>query len=100
MIADYWMNKKKTGRDLSLFATNHKARRDYEIIETFEAGIQLLGTEIKSIRQRRVSIDDSFARRDWAWKESFDIDAMTKDMILNLKKKNPSGKSELVSDLS
>ena len=33
-------------------------------------------------------------------KENFDIDAMTKDMILNLKKKNLSDKSELVSDLS
>jgi SsrA-binding protein len=47
-----------------LFATNHKAGRDYEILDTFEAGIVLKGTEIKSIRQRRVSIDDSFARID------------------------------------
>ncbi|MBI4597780.1 MAG: SsrA-binding protein SmpB [Candidatus Omnitrophica bacterium] len=47
-----------------VFATNHKARRDYDIVETFEAGIALRGTEIKSIRQHRVSIDDSFARVD------------------------------------
>ena len=46
------------------FATNHKARRDYEILETFETGIELKGTEIKSIRQHRVSLDDSFARID------------------------------------
>jgi SsrA-binding protein len=46
------------------FATNHKARRDYDIIETHEAGIELVGTEIKSIRNHRVSIDDSFARVD------------------------------------
>lgn len=46
------------------------------------------------------SIDDSFARNDWGWKENFDIDAMAKDMILNLKKKNKSGKSELLIDLS
>jgi len=46
------------------FATNHKARRDYEILETFETGIELKGTEIKSIRQHRVSLDDSFARVD------------------------------------
>ncbi len=46
------------------FSTNHKARRDYDILETFEAGIELKGTEIKSIRQRRASIDDSFARID------------------------------------
>ena len=47
-----------------VFATNHKARRDYDILESFETGIELRGTEIKSIRQRHVSIDDSFARID------------------------------------
>ena len=46
------------------FATNHKARRDYDILETFETGIALQGTEIKSIRQHHVSLDDSFARID------------------------------------
>ena len=46
------------------FATNHKARRDYDILESFETGIELRGTEIKSIRQHRVTIDDSFARID------------------------------------
>lgn len=44
------------------FATNRKARRDYTIIETYEAGLVLSGTEIKSIRQRNVSLNDSFAR--------------------------------------
>ena len=48
----------------TVFATNHKARRDYDILETQEAGLALVGTEVKSIRQRRVSIDDSFARID------------------------------------
>ena len=48
----------------AVFATNHKARRDYEILETFETGIELAGTEVKSIRQRRASLDDSFARID------------------------------------
>lgn len=45
-------------------ATNHKARRDYDILETYEAGLELKGTEIKSIRQHRVTLDDSFARID------------------------------------
>ena len=45
-----------------VFATNHKAGRDYELLERYEAGLELKGTEIKSIRQRRVSLDDSFAR--------------------------------------
>jgi len=41
---------------------NHKARRDYFIAETFEAGIELKGTEVKSLRASRASIDDAFAR--------------------------------------
>ena len=53
----------KKGAD-TVFATNHKAGRDYEILQTFETGIALKGTEIKSIRQHRVSIDDAFARID------------------------------------
>ena len=47
-----------------VFATNRKARRDYDILESFEVGIELKGTEVKSIRQHRVSLDDSFARID------------------------------------
>jgi SsrA-binding protein len=41
---------------------NHKARRDYLITETFEAGIELKGTEVKSLRNARASIDEAFAR--------------------------------------
>ncbi len=51
-------------KETFLFATNHKAGRDYETLERFEAGIELKGTEINSIRLHRVSIDDSFARID------------------------------------
>lgn len=51
-------------RSTDTFTTNHKARRDYDILESCEAGIELKGTEIKSIRHHRVSIDDSFARVD------------------------------------
>ncbi len=56
--------EKKEKADDPVFATNRKARRDYEILETYEAGLELKGTEIKSIRRRNVSIDDSFARID------------------------------------
>jgi SsrA-binding protein len=41
---------------------NHKARRDYFIGDTYEAGIELKGTEVKSLRAARASIDDAFAR--------------------------------------
>jgi len=46
----------------NLIAQNRKARHDYSVMETFEAGIVLQGTEIKSIRQRRVNLKDGFAR--------------------------------------
>lgn len=42
-------------------AKNKKARRDYHITEVFEAGIELKGTEVKSIRAGKVNIGDSFA---------------------------------------
>ena len=42
--------------------TNSKARRDYHILETFEAGIALRGTEVKSLRAGFGQIADSFAR--------------------------------------
>ncbi len=42
--------------------TNAKARRDYTILETFEAGIALRGTEVKALRAGKAQISDSFAR--------------------------------------
>jgi SsrA-binding protein len=44
-----------------LIATNRKARHDYTILKTYEAGIALLGTEVKSLRSGRVSLRDAFA---------------------------------------
>ena len=41
--------------------TNHKGRRDYHILETFEAGIVLHGTEVKSLRAGKGQITDAFA---------------------------------------
>lgn len=45
-----------------VIATNRKAKRDYYILETIEAGIVLKGNEVKSVRNRSVNIKDSFAR--------------------------------------
>lgn len=45
---------------MKLISQNKKARHDYFIEETIEAGIQLLGSEIKSIRLGKVSINDAF----------------------------------------
>jgi SsrA-binding protein len=41
-------------------ASNRRARHDYEVLETVEAGIQLSGTEVKSVRSGRVQLKDSF----------------------------------------
>lgn len=45
-------------------ASNRKARRNYEILDTIEAGIVLRGSEVKSIREGQVQIGDAFARLD------------------------------------
>ncbi len=42
-------------------ATNRKARHDYEILETYEAGLVLRGTEVKSLREGKVNFKDSYA---------------------------------------
>lgn len=44
--------------------TNSKARRDYHVLETFEAGLVLRGTEVKSLRAGKGQIADAFARVD------------------------------------
>lgn len=45
-------------------AENRKARHDYFVLETFEAGIELVGTEVKSIRQGTVNLKDSWCTID------------------------------------
>lgn len=47
-----------------VIADNRKAFHEYHILETFEAGIALLGTEVKAIREGRVNLRDSYARVD------------------------------------
>jgi SsrA-binding protein len=52
-----------------LIATNRKARHEYEILETYEAGLALKGTEVKSLREGQVNFKDSYAAisREEAW---------------------------------
>ena len=59
--------------------TNAKARRDYHILETFEAGIALKGTEVKALRAGKAQIADAFARieKDEAWLYNAHIDEYT-----------------------
>jgi SsrA-binding protein len=56
---------KNDGEDsIQPIADNRKAFHDYHILETFEAGIALLGTEVKGIREGQANLRDSFARVD------------------------------------
>ena len=48
--------------DRRLIAENRKARHDYHVLDTWEAGVVLLGTEVKAIREGRVNLRDSYAR--------------------------------------
>jgi len=45
-----------------IIATNRKALRDYIVLEAMECGIELKGSEVKSLRQGKISLNDSFAR--------------------------------------
>jgi len=45
-----------------IIATNRKAYRDYSVIESIECGIELKGSEVKSIRAGKINLEDSFAR--------------------------------------
>lgn len=57
------------GTDTTVLAQNKKARHDYSIVDTIEAGIVLTGTEIKSVRAARIQLKDGFAqiKRGEAW---------------------------------
>src|SRR5699024_4419470 len=69
---------KKSGRgkpareDRQVIATNRKARHNYNIKDTYEAGIALMGTEVKSLRDGHASIVDGFAMvsGDGIWLEN------------------------------
>src|ERR687896_2567399 len=71
------MTADKTDREKAqrLIAENRKARHDYHILDTWEAGVALLGTEVKAIREGRVNLRDSYARvdRGEVWLENVHI---------------------------
>jgi SsrA-binding protein len=61
--------------DRKVVASNRKARYDYEILDTFEAGMALVGSEVKSLRAGQVQLKDGFASiyQGEAWLESVHI---------------------------
>jgi len=61
--------------DRKIVARNRRARHDYEILDTYEAGIQLTGSEVKSLRAGQVQLKDAYAvaRRGELWLENAHI---------------------------
>jgi SsrA-binding protein len=62
MAAQAASSNRESGR--KFIAQNRKARHDYAVIDTFEAGVMLTGTEVKSLRLGRASLTDGFATID------------------------------------
>ena len=56
------MTKSEREQAQKIIADNRKAHHDYHLLETFEAGVALVGTEVKSIREGGANLRDSFAR--------------------------------------
>lgn len=55
------MNQKASkGEGIMIVAENRKARHDYEILKTFEAGLVLMGSEVKALRNAQVQLKDSY----------------------------------------
>jgi SsrA-binding protein len=71
--------------------TNPKARRDFHILETFEAGIVLRGTEVKSLRAGKGQIRDAFARveNEEVWLHNAHIDEYSHGNLQNHAPKAP-----------
>ncbi|MFM7033918.1 MAG: SsrA-binding protein SmpB [Planctomycetia bacterium] len=72
-------------------AENRKARHDYEILDTLECGIALVGSEVKSLRAGRMSLDEAYGRVERAevWLLGCDIPEYEKANQLNHKPKRP-----------
>lgn len=69
MAAPAKKDAKGKGDGTKVIATNRRARRDYEILETVEAGLVLRGSEVKSLRDAKVQLAEGFGRiaRGEAW---------------------------------
>lgn len=63
------MATRKTPAGIKIIAQNRKARYEYEILQTLEAGVVLLGSEVKALREGRANLGDSYAelKRGEVW---------------------------------
>ena len=70
---------------IKIISQNKKARHDYFIIETYECGIELFGTEVKSVRLGKVNINEAYASVDngEVWVKSMNISPFEQGNIFN-----------------
>ncbi|HRI47683.1 MAG: SsrA-binding protein SmpB [Ignavibacteriaceae bacterium] len=75
----------KTDSQQKTITVNRKARHEYEILQTIEVGIVLMGTEVKSLRQGKINLVDSFAqiKNGEVWLVSAHISEYTQGNINN-----------------
>ena len=80
------MAKKHQQKPANLLAQNKKARHDYNIGDTYEAGLALTGTEIKSVRDGKMNLKDGFARirNGEAWLENVHISPYKEGIVFNV----------------
>ena len=80
------MAKKQKPKPDNLIAQNKKARHDYTITDTYEAGIALTGTEIKSVRDGRVQFNDAYISiyKGEAWIKGMHISPYKYGSIFNV----------------
>ncbi len=83
--ADKHAGPKKEGKRRQI-ARNRHASHDYEILEKFEAGIELKGTEVRSLRDNNAQLTDAFAliRNGEAWLNNFHIAPFAQGNIANV----------------
>lgn len=80
------MSKQDKGKKDNTIAKNRHAFHDYEILETFEAGIELTGTEVRSLRDNHAQLTDAFAlvRNGEVWLNNFHIAPFQNGNIANV----------------
>src|SRR5579864_6901345 len=82
---------KKEDDSWKIVARNRRARHEFELLETVEAGIVLTGTEVKSLRNGKASLEEAYAGvdRDEVWLFGYDIPEYVQANQLNHKPKRP-----------
>ena len=84
-------SKEKDDGSFKVVARNRRARYEFDLLDKIEAGIVLTGTEVKSLRESSVSLDDAYARIDGKeiWLIGSDIPEYSMGNRLNHKPKRP-----------